>query len=366
MDNSKNILEKIEPKERKEQTNKVIGMMTFNNSKYSIVGSASLKAQKYPSDIDINNFIYFNGKVEDVKKKIWQKMKTLFNNLVKNDKIFIVDFKLGIDEELFQDFDNMEMIKDFYKNKKNILSNEEYNEIMKINNLDDLKEYTRKLYTLRWTNKEVQQGYKKVRGQKKTFIDALDDGAVIKLDVIALIDSEFIDMSNIFEFFIDDKKLNEEEILSKSKILKNLEEASEHLKKEKKYMKYMKRLFSIAKIKNRKQKVMRLHNILNSDLGKLYKANNDIDLLIILLEKGEKKKLKNVKSEIIDFIQQIKASIGQIYQFSIMTNIFNKFNDIKESDSFETIKKKLSKLLDYTKLKVNKEAYKIIKKFGIK
>lgn len=319
MDN--NILERKKEFERKDNINKVIGMMSFNNSKPSVIGSASLKSSRYPNDYDIDNLVFFKSNDEEyIKQQIRKKMIKIFETLKKNPDTFIIDFKLG------------------EKDKK----------------------------PLKWNFREVKRGFKLIDGERKYFVDALEDGSVVKLDVIALIDSEFMDMTTMYEFFKKNKdNAFKEDVVNQSQITKGISEDAIKQLKQGNYMKYLKRLFSIAKLKKNTKQLETLSHFLNTDLGKLYKCYNDSVLVSTLLENGDEKKLQKHKKNIIDFLQIIKASLGEIYQFSIMNSVFEKFNDIGYNDSLETIQKKISPIIRYLKMKVNKEAKKIIELHNI-
>ena len=190
-----------------------------------IIGSANIKSIHYISDYDLN---------EDIKNSnsIYNDFKQIFIKSMKNDDIFITDFKCGE------------------------IKNE----------------------PLRWSYDDIMKGSK----NNVSFNAALKQDVVCKLDIIVLIDNKITEITNNY-FIANDKKE------SKSKILKSIFKSYEDYVKEKNYMKAMKRLYSYNNIKDPNNKQLELTNFFNSDIGYLNKLRSDFELIILLGEQKFKK-----------------------------------------------------------------------------
>lgn len=188
--------------------------------KYKIIGSANLKALRYPSDYDLN---------EDISKlkheQFAQKIKQIFVKAMKDENLYITDFKCGVE-----------------KNETPI----------------------------RWSYAEV------VKGKSKSgisIIEALKQRETTKLDMIAIIDNQVTELSNNFIF---DKPAKPADI--KSSLKKDIKEK----KAEGKYFKALKREFSLRAIEGKSNS--KLLNYFNGDTGLANKCRSDLDTLIVLLE----------------------------------------------------------------------------------
>jgi hypothetical protein len=208
---------------------------TFNKisigQKYKIIGSSSLKNNRYFNDYDLNN--YFKGN-KDALTKITIHFKNLFKNSYKDPNTWIIDFKCGIDPN-------------YNKNEDG--------------------------YKLRWSRQDINKGYKVLKnGQKKYFKDCILDKTIMKLDYILLLNGIFIEISENYEISIDGKT----NILNNTDIKEELKNEIQKYKSENKF-KALKREFSLLKIEGKNQKKIKMYeDIFNSDLGYM---NNIINQL---------------------------------------------------------------------------------------
>jgi len=335
-----------------------IQLISFNNFKPSIMGTASLKSQLYSADLDLYSIIKYKS-MDEAKEKIEDNFKKIVKRIAQNPDVFFMDFKLGYNDELYQTLKTKEEIKEFYNNKKNLLTAEQVEKINSIKNLDDLKEYTRKLYTLRWTPREILQGFKVInKDQKKTISESLDDKAVIKLDILAYIDGEFIEMTNLFEFMVGRKPLNFE---LDSDIIKSIKEDVVYYYEEKNYIKMLKRIFTIAKVRGDKNMIKKLVEIFNSGLGRTYQVSSNLENIISLIEKLNNTNLEKIREKIITYLQELKSRLGNVYEFEIPDNIYKEFDKISKIKSFQKMGKEIEDLREKIKMKLNKETLKRVK-----
>jgi hypothetical protein len=129
---------------------------------------------------------------------------------------------------------------------------------------------------LRWTSKEVYEGYKELRDESIIYLeDAFKTKGITKIDLVAWINNKYMEISNIILW-----------TNSKGKYfpsLKNLEKSlSEDIlvfESESNYIKIAKRLYSLSKNRGDINTTEKLIEILNSPIGKLYIVLSDLLVL---------------------------------------------------------------------------------------
>ena len=122
--------------------------------KYQIIRIASNKKIKFPSDIDLQEFIYTN----DTYLAVYEFFRDIFDEAYMNPDIYIIDFKCG-----------------FMKGK-----------------------------LIKWSYKDIKNGYVTKFDINIPFGYALSNSSIIKIDVIALINNIFIEFSYITTFISND------------------------------------------------------------------------------------------------------------------------------------------------------------------
>lgn len=200
------------------QLKKIIYIFKFDKILPSIVGSASLKSQRFYSDYDLLTVL--NKKYDD--RFIYDRITDIISELLKDDDVYLMELKIQSK--------NGDKHRWYFKDKF------EYNDFkMKIKDVD-----------------------------------------FIKIDIIARINNRFVEVSSIFDFSLTKENKND--------IKKRLFQDITELKKEKKYYKILKRLFSIYKINKNHRLLKLLSDYFNSDIGKLYQLNSNIDAINNLLK----------------------------------------------------------------------------------
>lgn len=348
----------IKEKPKDSYDNKVldnIGLISFTNYEPRIMGSYKLRSSLYSSDIDLFSKIDLN--VPEPEKFIYKNFRKMFNNLMTNENVYLIDFKCGLDDVLYQELNNVEDIKQFYTDRKKFIKPIFYKNLMSIDNLDELKEFCRKLYTLRWDFIDINKGFKILYpDRKKSFIDSIKDKTLIKLDIISYINGDFVEISNIYEFYDDGKGINIDEKISRSKILKSIKEDIEKFKKDKNYVKVFKRYFVIAKLNKDFKLLKLLSNMFNSNIGLLYKSISDFKTIIQLLALK-----KPPLNRIFDNIQLIKSNLSNIFEFPFNDEIFRMIDNISRTKNINVIIEKINSIVDILSNIVNNNVLKYIK-----
>ena len=319
-------------------------IITFNE-KYNIRGSSSKHGILYPVDFDLNMNIYDNNDTPKAIKHITKMFKSLFLKIKSNPDIFFKDFKIGIDEELyFENYENLSMYNNYLKRifDKNLITRSEYNTLKKLENAEEIKDAVKNLYKLRWLPDEIIKGYKVLSNNRKKHLinSILDKHTIIKLDIVVRTNyGEFEDISNIYRLKLNMTK--DENIKSSlDEVVEDFQREADEFYKEKKYFKYLKRLYSIASVERDYHSQKLLLNVLNSDLGLLYKVISTLQLYVELLSMDIKIDLH----EIAFGIQNQKYALSFIAHIPLYAKIYDDLDDVCNLNKSKSMINKLNKI----------------------
>ena len=205
-------------------------------NKAELIGSYANKSVKYPSDVDLQQYLTV-GKLGD--KELLEEFQNKYKIAESNKDIYITDFKCGI-----------------YKSEP-----------------------------LRWNKETIQLGYQVINdNQQISFISALNMVSTIKLDVMAFINKEFVEFScnyyithnidgKIHQSF-ENKEFEEIELSLKLDIVKYNNEGN--------YFKALKRLTALKKLQDKS--IEKYVIFFNSKVGKLNYLLNGIDIIVQIME----------------------------------------------------------------------------------
>jgi len=292
---------------------KIMNAMSFDYKNTELVGSMSIKSQLFPSDYDMFEVVKAKS-IADVERRF----KNIIRKLEKMKYVYIGDIKCGEKKQwqIAHDISKKEQLTKL-KSLKSLLSTEEYkyaNDLInKGKNINILKEID--LHKIRWTPREILQGFKTIRdGSKITFKHAINTPAIFKLDVIGLTNNgKFTEFSIIYDVYVKGKHINPIEL----DITKALLHDIKYYSSKGNYYKVMKRLFSLARFeyisgidkkKNEKDLII-LNKILNSDVGILNAVKNDIDAILYLLENEDRLPMDKIQAE----IQGFRSRLSNVY-----------------------------------------------------
>ena len=311
----------------------VIDILTLDSdTPAKIVGSFRYKIHEYPADIDLYEAVRgccsFNTSLEKIIKSI-HKMLT---KIKKRRFTYLSDFKAGIDERYFveignynvetgklEDYDQYKIIQrvaDLYTAK--LLTKEKTIDIIRMvpakptaYQYYKLRDMVRENYILRWSVKELTQGYKMLPLRKKiTLIEALSQGTVVKADLWAMIDDRFMEVTNWFLLVAKvngkDTYLSEEPDMYQKSLKKEI-----MLYKNpgfKKHMKLAKRMWLYAISEEDHYTIQQLYALFSSPIAKLNQIQSELDILVNMV-----KKLSNPPFYLImKQIAQFKTRIGTV------------------------------------------------------
>ena len=272
---------KVYPQSYPAEAVKVLNAMTFTTSGLKIMGSASLKSQKYAGDYDgyeIVEGLSIDGIVE--------KFKDIIKALLKMPNTFIGDIKAGLIEDWRVDIRTSPIkVESLFSSK--IISSEEAELALgllkkpktKVNTLrakDSLK-----FHIVRWTPEQILKGEQTLRdGRIYTLKEGIQSPTITKVDVISLVNKKYTDFSVIYEFHVDGRVINPDDIDPE----KSLRDSITLYEADGNRYKILKRKFALAKLLNNEKDLLKYHKIINSELGKLYIIYSDVKTLSDLLE----------------------------------------------------------------------------------
>jgi len=227
----------------KKSINDIAKLMSVE-SKVNMVGSASVKKNIYYSDYDL-----FEKVEGHSKSSVYAHFKSLFYHVSKLDKIVITDFKIG---------------------------------------------------DKRWTYDDIMSKQK----DEMSFDDALNIKGIIKLDIIALINGRFYEITEVYQMCFNGKCNIE---YKKDEIIKDLVDEYKLKTNEGNYMKALKKMYSIIKIKNPNDpKLDVLLDYFNSPIGLLYRNKSELETLSIVLD-NDKFNLDDVRFSLESIKEQVSA-----------------------------------------------------------
>jgi hypothetical protein len=179
-----------------------------------------------------------------------------------------------------------------------------------------------------------------------SFFEAVRHKSIIKLDIIMFINSRFIEISEVFQVYLNGESNMD---YSTDEVMKELTVDYKDLVKEGNYMKALKRMFSIIKMNNPKDKKLdKLVEYFNSPIGLLYRCKSDLETIDIILFYN-----KFSLDQVRDSLQMLKETVSA---FGVQNDI-ESTSLLKSKDKMRLpLKKQIRIIRDY----VNKNAKKII------
>jgi hypothetical protein len=343
-------------------------------------GSFIFRAQYFPGDIDVIEFINVCDK--DKKNcdshtnliiKTWKILISIIRKLEGNKHYYYSESKIGQDHRYHFDVDDplfSEKVESLHHNK--LLKDDEFNLIMNLyrkGNLNELdkdtiNEFFRLKYTLRWTKDEILNGYKMLEGRKvKYIIDALNDFGPIKIDLFAPINGNFIEITNFFVLveFINGK---EHIVNIDFDYLKSIKGQIKKLSSELffKPFKLAKRIWALSRYLNDKKVLKILTPLLESNSARIYQINSEIETLILMFERVNALPVDMILKQIDNFKSRLvlayDINFDQKMIYGIIDKIVNDYHKLGPKDTIKLLKQ----IKDYLSDIINDYAINYMKK----
>lgn len=275
------LLSKKYPQQYPEDAVKVLNAMSFTKN-IKIVGSNALRSQQYAGDYDAMEVVEGKFPSNQLAAKHYAKeFKRIIGQLLKMDNVYIGDIKCGLVEEWrvtkSQDVKPLLLQKIITPEEASYALSllKDSSAVGKLRAKQELK-----FHIIRWTPQQIMTGKQTLRdGRTYTLQEAILAPTIAKLDTIALVQSKYTDFSIIYEFHNNGRALNP----SFEDPEQSLRDSIKLLQAEGNRFKVVKRKFSLAKLLNTPD-LQALHNIINSEAGKLYVVYSDVKTLADVLE----------------------------------------------------------------------------------
>jgi hypothetical protein len=276
-------------------------------TKYKILGSASLRSTLYVNDYDLHE--YFKSNSSNALNRITQHFKKLFKDTYKDSSKWITDFKCGVDP---------------------------YGT-------------TEEEQKLRWDCYDIARSYKILKnGSKKYFKDCILDPTIMKIDYVLLLNGQFIEISENYNITIKGHS-NKLDSSFKNEIIEEIKK----YKKEGNLFKAYKREFSLLRRENKdKKRQTQLIQLFNSEAGYINKIINNLKLILLMVEQTFRPVL--VKDLVMN-LQIIKQQLSISFEIKIK-DFSREIDKICTEHSWD----KLEKIIDYLQKQLNNYVKKYI------
>lgn len=269
-------------------------------TKYKVLGSASLRSTLYINDYDLHD--YFKSNSSNALNRITQHFKKLFKDTYKDSSKWITDFKCGINP---------------------------YGE-------------TEEERKLRWDRHDIARSYKILKnGSKKYFKECILDPTMMKLDYVVLLNGQFVEISEIYNITIKGKS-NEIDI----DFEKEIKEEIKKYKSEGNLFKAYKREFSLLRYQDKnKKRQTQLIQLFNSEAGYVNRIIGNLKLILLMTEQTFRPVLAK---DLIMNLQIIKQQLSFSFEIKIK-NFSREIDKICEEESWSS----LNAIINYLQKKLN-------------
>lgn len=209
------------------------------------------------------------------------------------------------------DYDCFELLqnKDYTAITKQFQAN--INKLLVMNNVfvGDIKIGQIKNDSVRWSIKEILQGFQVINNKSFTIQDGLASNGMNKLDIVVFINGVYKDFSTVYQF-----KTNSVDVIQT--ISDGLKADIKEMYKTGNYYKCCKRMFSLAKLHKWNSDLELFYPLFVGDLGIMNMVSSDIGTLIYLIENHQ-----HISNSKMDYeIDNFKNRLANVYQ----TNSFLK------------------------------------------
>jgi len=364
-----------------------------------VIGSLSYKSGN-ASDVDLFENI-FRDHIDEVVGLFTRNIKRIVAKLQKSKHQYFLEVKLGVDHlyskinigtcdhDVFTVADGLfETLANIYHKKGFILSDDyEIINRMRLHEpknqfcFETIKKVIRKYAVLRWTAKEIEQGYKWLFNEndvkyKYTIEEAIKDKGQVNIEGIFINgDNKYVDCSNFFVLVYKDEQGHEKVLnLPDAALYDAVNYRKENLKTsmytliyssiDPNWFKALKRMLSYGKSFEDIELIKKVYPIINSQMGVAYNLMSQLKTCSKILKEHNKKYMyKNTLYHTLDAIRfKLQELIFVSYDFSDVIDLINiavsNVEKIKESELVEMINIIAKSLLKYlnqqTKIEMSK------------
>jgi hypothetical protein len=299
------------PKDYNKTVIEAIKTITINNYDFLLFGSAVFKSLIYAGDIDINQHLPIT--------KISTYMKDVIKKIIKKGYI-IGDIKAGIKyqySDLLKALGeikngvvvgyNSVLFKKLVENHNLQIDKIPDNYYLSINKWIDLHEIIHNIITLRWTPRDILNGYV-INDNIKYYLDDVIkhcyNHGLNKIDMYFVLDNRIIEMTNVYE--PEQKIFNIPDALKSIKINMIKYLTPKFLN----YPKALKRAYTVARIEGNATLLNKIKNFLTSDINYIASLNVDINVILDILDSDNY--LNDIKNTVVKHLNNLIIRMSKL------------------------------------------------------
>ena len=375
-----------------------VKMVTFSE-KTNPVGSYKYRVHAYPSDIDIFEKIEECCDVKTATQNVTKRLKQIARNIKNNKKVYLGDFKAGIDDDLIIDCGEISYTKPIsvsgYKRqtimdkltefkKKGWITETESRKLkgmakpnLNVVEFSKLYKELRELYLVRWELNELIKGEKVVRSGKKLKLqDALTHDSIVKIDIWAPVNNRYTEVTNFFYIVLKQKNGKETVINKKlgdyaSALMDDINKYSSTIFRNS--LKVGKRLWIYHNLKKNKHILEKLYPLFFSGSAALNQIKEEAVVLVDMLQRMEDNSQSDInkgygliKPIVENQIDEFKKRVNNIYDLRFnREEIFKTLDKCIQSKNTSVTKKNLEKFIELCKPIIEKHSVKFLKDIGL-
>lgn len=363
--------------------NDEIKLLSFDKENSTLIGSASYKIQKYPADIDLYEQVITCCNKDDAIEYFYLGIKNIVNNIRLKSTHWMIEVKCGLDDR-FDIINNVtqQNLDNFLRKSINILSMKDYDDLKQLNtinsklNMEKINNILREYYIIRWSSDEILLGWKVKQNKKFYLKDCIDTKSPINIEVIAIVDNKFTDLSNFYVVMFHDKITDTDYVVNfpQSYLTDGKKFVIEGLKQGinkvffsiigEDIFKGVKRIYSLSRLTDDKKLFNNISPIISSDLAQLSQIKSEIATLNEILDFTTNLPWKIFFNQ----IDSLKWKIGgnTMLTESEIDSLIDAIDSIlSNKHDIDFIKRTLSEAKQFLLDIVNDETKKILKKIGL-
>jgi hypothetical protein len=277
----------------------IVDLVTLDNLyPPKIVGSYKYIVHEYPADIDLFEHIKACCNVPEATERIAKRVREIVHAVHVRPHTFLADFKAGSDDRYKIDIGDIKtksVLREYQPHKiredirklyqQGLLNNDEVKEWLAavkdratLGDFLHLESLVHEKSTIRWSAKDIQQGFKILTGNKRiTLLQALAQKSIVKMDVWTLINGRFTEVTALYYVEVNGVPITKPLGNYMQSILNDVEYyRNPHLGK---FMKFAKRLWTLGILTKNKRLLVSLYPLFSSGAAKMYQIMGEIETI---------------------------------------------------------------------------------------
>lgn len=283
--------------------NDEIKLISFNSNDSTLIGSASYKIQKYPADIDLYEQIKVCCSKDYAIEYFYLGIQSIVNTIRLRKNHWMIEVKCGVDERY--DIENETDLSALLERSKreHLLTNNDYIDLVELfngpkskKNDEIITEIIRKYKIIRWSADQIQLGRQVRYGKTFNLKDCIDTYSPINIEVIAVVDNKFADISNFYVLMFHNKLTDKDVLINfpqeyltdgRKFVIQGLKEGINKVlfsEINKDVFKGIKRMFSLARLTDDSKLFDKISHLISGPLAELSQIKSELATLHEILD----------------------------------------------------------------------------------